>query len=217
MVLIAGGFLWKKVSHKREIQGLTELLALAESPGTTAVDINASKLRLVLESLLEKGADSKHQSIGKALILAHATDGTDVDSRIAEFATKSAGLSLSAREMLIGKVLRTRNQAVILPRMMEFAVASDKPTLVVSALLAVRQMSGDAQFDTFLNLITTTGNPDIRVAAEINIEEVLKKTRNLDGLTKQLKSAQESAIKPEIKKPLKRLLNMSNSIKPQAR
>jgi hypothetical protein len=49
------------------------------------------------------------------------------------------------------------------------------------------------------------------------MEEILKKSRNPDGLIKQLKSAQESTIKPEIQKPLKRLLHLSQTIKPQAR
>ena len=217
MVLVASLFLWKLLSKKRESQGLTEMLALVENPGTTVVKLDAAKLRVLLEALLAKDAETKLQGIGKALTLAEATDGTDVDSRIAEFATKRAGLSLSAGEMLIGKVLRTRNQAVILPRMMEFAAATDKPTLVVSSLLAVRRMAGDAQFDTFLNFVTTTSNPDIRIAAEINIEEVLKKSRNLEGLTKKLTTAQESNIKPDVQKTLKRLINLSNSIKPQAR
>ena len=217
MVLISSVFLWKLISHKREIQGIADMLVLAESPDTTVVKLDASKLRLLLESLLAKGTDVKLPSVGKALILAQATDGTDVDLSIAEFATKRTDLSLGAREMLIGKVLRTRNQAVILPRMMEFTVASDKPTLVVCALLAVRQMADDAQFETFLNLITTTSNLDIRTTVEINMEEILKKSRNPDGLIKQLKSAQESTIKPEIQKPLKRLLHLSQTIKPQAR
>jgi hypothetical protein len=202
------------IKEKREASRLTEMLVAAEASETTPVKINAAKLRLLLESLLEKDAETRRQSIAKVLILAQSTDGTDLDSRIADFAIKRPGLPLPTRELLIGKVLAKRNQTVILPSMLELASSSDQPTLVVCSLLAVRQSAGDESFSTFLNLVTSTRNNDIRTAAEINLEILLKKTRSIDPLKKQLETAKESNIKQDVQKTLKRLLDKCQSLKP---
>jgi hypothetical protein len=214
MVIIAAGFLWKLINEKREASSLTEMLVAAEASETTPIKINAAKLRLLLESLLEKDAETRRQSIAKVLILAQATDGTDLDSRIADFAIKRPDLPLTTRELLIGKVLAKRNQTVILPSMLELASSSDQPTLVVCSLLAVRQSAGDESFSTFLNLVTSTRNNDIRTAAEINLEILLKKTRSIDPLKKQLETAKESNIKQDVQKTLKRLLDKCPSLTP---
>jgi hypothetical protein len=181
--------------------------------------LNGSGLAIprVLAALLENDAESRRQSICKVLVLAEATDGTDVDMRIVEFLTQHPQLSLSTKEQLISKVLAPRSQAVIMPSMLEIATSSNEPTLVVSALLAVRQIAGDDQFDTFLNILTATSKSEIRNTAEINLEVILRKTRKLDAFSKQLQSAQESNIKPDIQKCLKRLLNVCRSIPAQTR
>jgi len=155
--------------------------------------------------------------IGKALTLAKSTDGTDVDERIAAFATKGPELSVRAKEILISEVLRTRNNPAIMPAMLDFAASSDDPALVVAALQAVRQMAGDGQFDRFLKLLESTDNNLIRDATEENIVEILRKTGNLADLTKQLKDAHESNVKPDIQRALQRLLSLAESIKPRAR
>jgi serine/threonine protein kinase len=210
-------FLWKMIRQKRDTQSLTEMLALVETPGTTTMKIDSAKLRFVLAALLENDADSRRPGICKVLTLAEATDGTDVDMRIVEFLTQHPQLSLSTKEQLISKVLAPRSQAVIMPSMLEIATSSNEPTLVVSALLAVRQIAGDDQFDTFLNILTATSKSEIRNTAEINLEVILRKTRKLDAFSKQLQSAQESNIKPDIQKCLKRLLNVCRSIPAQTR
>jgi serine/threonine protein kinase len=217
LLATASLFLWKMIRQKRDTQGLTEMLALVETPGTTTMKIDNAKLRFVLAALLESGVDSRRQSICKVLILAEATDGTDVDMRIVEFLTQHPQLPLGTKEELISKVLAARNRPVILPRMLEIATNFDEPTLAISALLAVRQLAGDDQFDTFLNILTSTSKSDIRSAAEINLEVILRKTRKLDTFSKQLQSAQESNIKPDIQKALKRLQGVCRSIPPQTR
>jgi hypothetical protein len=76
-------------------------------------------------------------------------------------------------------------------------------------------MTGDREFETFLKLIETTDNNLVREAAVINIEEILRKSDNVEDLAKQLKSAHASNIRPNIQIALKRLIDFSSSIKPQ--
>jgi hypothetical protein len=136
-----------------------------------------------------------------------------VDERVANFATKGPELSPAAREVLIGEVLRARNNPAIMPAMLECAASSDDPKLVVAALQAVRQTAGDDQFDFFLKLIETTNNNRIRDAAEENIVEILRKTGNLADLAQKLKAAHMSNVKPDIQRTLQRLLELADSIK----
>lgn len=217
ILLVALSMLLLKSSReKREQQVLTELLAQAESPGAGDVKVTAATLRILLESMIGNESDIQLQNIGKALTRAGATDGTDVDSLIANFATKRPELTLAAKEILIGKVLQTRNNPVIMPEMLEMAVAAKDPALVVSALQAVRQMAGDGQFTTFLKLLESpNSNNRIRDAAELNLEGILRRSKNTAALAKQLASAKESTVKPEIQQALQRLLSVSASVKPQ--
>lgn len=217
LLALLGVLLMRLSQAKRDSRVLTDLLAAAESSDTSGVKLDAPKLRILLEAMAAKDGESKFQNIGKTLILAQATDGTDVDAQIAEFATTRPDVPVSAKEILIGQVLQERNQAAIMPAMLAFIASSNDPALVVSALQAIRKMAGDAQFNMLLRLIETTDNSEIRLAAELNIEEILRKSANVAELGKQLKTAHESTVKPEIQKTLQRLVTRSESIKPKSR
>jgi len=217
LLVFLGVFVLKMNREKRQSRTIGALVELAEKPGATDVKVTSGTLQLLLKSVASTESNAEIQKIGKALTLAKSTDGTDVDERIAAFATKGPELSVRAKEILISEVLRTRNNPAIMPAMLDFAASSDDPALVVAALQAVRQMAGDGQFDRFLKLLESTDNNLIRDATEENIVEILRKTGNLADLTKQLKDAHESNVKPDIQRALQRLLSLAESIKPRAR
>lgn len=208
LIVLSAGVV-RLVLLKLHQQSLTEILAQAENPATAEIKISSSTLQLLLDTLAEKDADATFPGIGKALTLSQATDGVDIDGRIAAFATKRPDLPLNAREMLIGEVLQARNNSSVMPMMLEFAVTSKDPALVASALQAVRKMAGDEQFQTFLKLIESTDKSEIRDAAELNICEILKKSKNPKDLAKSLETAKQSTFKPEIKETLTRLLSFA--------
>jgi serine/threonine protein kinase len=214
LLLILGLFVMKVSKEKRQARIIAELVTQAEKPGTTEVKVSKATLQLLLKAVAATESNSEIQRIGSVLAVAKSTDGTDVDERVAAFATKVPDLSPLAREVLISEVLRARNNPAIMPAMLEFAAAADNPELVVAALQAVRQMAGDDQFQIFLKLIETTDNNLIRDAAEENIVEILRKTGSLADLTKQIKSAHLSNVKPDIQRSLQRLLSLAESIKP---
>jgi hypothetical protein len=215
LLLILGLFLMKSGKQKRDARIVAGLLEEASKPGANEVTLTGTTLQLILKAAAKTDSNADLQKIARALTVAKSTDGTDVDERVADFATQDPGISLRAKEILISEVLRNRNNPVIMPAMLEFAATSDAPDLVVAALQAIRQMTGDREFETFLKLIETTDNNLIREAAVINIEEILRKSANVEELAKQLKSAHASNIRPNIQIALKRLIDFSNSIKPQ--
>jgi serine/threonine protein kinase len=214
LLAVLGMFLMKVAKEKREAGAVATLLEQASKPGATNVDITAATLRLILKATAKTESDTDLQKIGKALSIAKATDGTDVDERIAVFAVKGPEISDRAREILISEVLRNRNNPTIKPVMLEFIASSSNPKLVVAALQSIRQSSGDNEFETFLNIIKTTNDNLIREAAVINIEEILLRSSNVANLTKQLESASATTIKPDIQIALKQLIRFAGSVKP---
>lgn len=218
VVLAGAGFVvMKSGKAKREAALIEELAAQASKPGTTEISITGATLQSLLKSTINNESDAELQKIGGILAIAKATDGTDVDERVAAFATKGPELSTRAKEVLISEVLRPRNNKSILPVMLEFAASSSETALVVAALQSIRQMCDESQFPTFLSLVEKTTDNRIRDAAEQNIIEILKKASNLDDLSKQLKLAQESSVKSEVQQSLNRLIGFSQSIKPAGR
>lgn len=213
--ILAGLFVLKLNRGKRDRETVAELVAMAEKPGTTEIQVTNATLQLLLKSTVDNDPDSNIQKLGRALAIAKATDGTDVDERIAAFATKGPELPSATREMLISEVLRDRNNPAIIPSMLELVSSSSDPALVVAALQAIRQLAGDAQFETFLNLVNTTTNERIRDAATLNIEDILKRSANIGDLLKQLKSAQESSAKPDVQRALLRLISFGESVRPR--
>ncbi|MEN9975381.1 MAG: hypothetical protein RLZZ282_1387, partial [Verrucomicrobiota bacterium] len=218
LVLVSASLLGSKLLKKqREANVLTQLVAQANRPGTPAVSIDGPSLRVVLESLIKPQSDTQIQGTVKVLVLALARDTTDIDACIAEFAIKRTELPLKIRATLIGTVLRERKNPSTIPTLMAFAASSKENSLVSSALQAVRPLPSNDQFPTFLKLIETTDDSEIRVAAELNIEAILNKTKNVTPIAKQLEIARESTVIPEVQKTLRRLLSVAGSVEPQSR
>lgn len=214
LVVILGVFVMKLAKRNSEARTVAGLLEEASKPGVSYVDLNGGTLQLILKAAAKTESNTDLQKIGKTLAIAKSTDGTDLDERIAAFTVKGQDLSVRAKEILIGEVLRNRSNPIIKPAMLEFIASSDNPQLVVAALQSIRQTSGDSEFGTFLNIIKTTDNNLIREAAVINIEEILVKSSNIGDLAKQLESAHASNIKPDIQIALKQLIRFAGSVKP---
>jgi len=217
LLIVAAVGVLKWNSLRRDQQLLTEMVAQADLPDARPLPMTESTLKALLDAMLKETTAAGLQGIGKALILAAASDGTDVDLQIAAFATKRPDLPAAAADVLIGTVLQTRNRPAVLPMILDYATACKDPELVVSALQALRQMSGDAQFEPFLKLLETTDDSKVRVAAELNLEVILRKSRNRPALAQQLTTAHESNIQPEIQKALQRLQRVSETAKPSAK
>ncbi len=214
VLLVFGGVALNRSNKaNRETRIVEELMEKAES--SADVEINRTSLLLILKATSTTESDTTLQKLGAALAQAKATDGTDVDTSIAEFVATSPKISARAKEILIGEVLSKRNNPVILPKMLEFVQSTDDPELVVAALQAIRPMVGDDYFPKFLQLIMATNNDRIRDATERIIEQIMRKSTKLDEMYKQLTSAHESNFKPEIQRCLKRLLSLAEQLKAQ--
>ncbi|MBC8128322.1 MAG: hypothetical protein H8M99_14370 [Gloeobacteraceae cyanobacterium ES-bin-144] len=212
--LVLGGFIFKLVQQKSAANKTAELIALAEKDDTKEIPISGSTLNILLKAAAASDSSNELLKMAKLLTLATATDVTDIDSRIADFVIQNPGLPTATKELLVGNVLRNRANPSILPKMLEFSSSTEDPKLIAAALQSIRKISGDEQFGRFLKLLETSEDNQVRDAAEANMVEVIKKSKNIEALANMLKSSQESTSKGDVQKAIKRLLGFCNTIKP---
>ncbi len=181
------------------------MITEAAKGDATEVPVNKIQLEILLEAAANTGVVEQRQTIYKALLLSKATDGTDIDGRIAEFATKREMLP-DVREILIRDVLRMRKNPAVVPTLMAFARSTTDTRAAVAALQAVRFMAGDEQFDSFLEVVMSSRQPEVRKAAEDTLAEIIRKSQNRGGLTVKISTAYENSVDSEARHALLRLL-----------
>ena len=190
-----------------------EKIKLAADPTTTEVPMDAETLQLFLDAATNTGVVEARQTVYQALYLAKATDGTDIDARIAEFATSREMLP-DVREVLIRDVLRRRKNPAIVPTLLAYASRPGQdPRAAISALQAVRFMAGDEQFEQFLAVVQATDNNDVRKAAEDTMAEIIKKSPQRGKLLDRLIDAYEGGSADVVRHALLRLIGRAGGDK----
>ncbi len=190
-----------------------EKIKLAADPTATEVPVDAEALQLLLDAATNTGMVEARQTVYQALYLAKATDDTDIDARIAEFAT-TREMMADVREVLIRDVLRRRKNPAIVPTLLAYASRPGlEPRNAVAALQAVRHMAGDEQFEQFLAVLQGTEHDEVRAAAEDTMGQIIKRTSRRDSLTDRLIDAYEGATNEVVRHSLLRLLGRTGGEK----
>jgi serine/threonine protein kinase/HEAT repeat protein len=206
LVVLLAWYLLDRSGKNRETKLYNEMIALAANSETTEIPVNAEKLELLLSAATNTGIVEARETVFKALFLAKATDGTDIDGRIAEFATTEEMLP-DVREVLIAKVLGRRKNPAVVPTLMAYASRSaNNPGTAVAALQAVRFMAGDEQFDAFLKVLESTGHAQVRKAAEDTMVQILKKSPNRAAHADALAGLYENSTNDDVRHAALRLL-----------
>lgn len=204
LVVLFAWYLLNRSGKNRETKLYNEMVLAAAKD--EEVPVNSVKLEILLRAVTNTGVVEQRQNIYKALFLAKATDATDVDARIAEFATTQEMLP-DVREVLIRDVLRKRKNPAVVPTLLTYASRStNDPRSAVAALQAVRFMAGDEQFPGFLEVIASTKHDDVRKAAEETMAQIIKKSPNRTEFAGRLADAFEGAIDHATRHSLLRLL-----------
>jgi serine/threonine protein kinase len=194
-----------KSRENAEAKEYNEMIQIAAKDDATEVPVNKRRLEILLRSASSVASNKDRYAVYKALFLAKATDGTDVDARIAEFATTQEIIP-DVRVVIIRDVLRKRKNPAIIGTLLDFARTTDKRDAAIAAIEATRFMSTDAQFREFLDIIKETKDDMIRKAAEENAAEIIKKTDSKPALGKAIAEAHEAATDEVIRHSMLRLL-----------
>ena len=173
--------------------------------GQKKVPVTKDELAVLLNAAVDVGANQARVTVLHALWWANATDGTNVDAAITEFATKRM-MADDIRVSLIRDVLSKRKNPAVVPVLMEFCRSTNDTNAAIAAIQACRFMASDAEFPKYLDIVGFNPNPNIRQAAEENVVEILRKSANHEALGSKVSSALAGATTDEAKYALTRLL-----------
>lgn len=195
----------KKNGENAEAQLYNGMITYAAKSDASELPVDSRKLEILLRNAASTASSTDRYVIYKALYLAKSTDGTDVDKRIAEFATTQVMIP-DVRVVLIRDVLRKRNNPEIIGTLLKFARTTDEKNAAVAAIEATRYMATDETFPEFIEIIQTTQNDLVRKAAEENAAEIIKKSTNKPALASILATAHDAAFNDAIRLSMLRLL-----------
>jgi hypothetical protein len=213
LVVLLGWLILDRSGKNKLTQLYNGMIAEAAKGDATEVPVNALKLQILLDSAANTGINEQRQTIYKALFLAKATDGTDVDGKIAAFATGRDMLP-DVREVLIRDVLRMRKNPSVVPALMSYARTTSDVRAAVASIQAVRFMAGEEQFDQFLEVIQSTTQEEVRKATEDTIAEIIKKSTSKDKLAAKLATAYDTSLNENVRHSILRLLGRAGGAKP---
>jgi serine/threonine protein kinase len=208
-VLILGIVLLQRSDSSRQEEALRALIQQAADPATTELRMNGGQLKGILGLLLQPRPAGEQQTIFRALRAAKATDITDVDLKISEFAI-NAQLSPEARAGLFFDVLRRRASNSGAALVAEFARTTEDEKSAEAALQSLWATGGDGEFVPLLETIQTRKAPALRNAAKTAALEVLKRSSDKKTLLAQL----DNAIRQASDEPRGLLLELKLSIPP---
>lgn len=198
-------FALNKSKDNAEAKEYNEMIQIAAKEYATEVPVNKRRLEILLRNASSVASTTDRYAIYKALFLAKSTDGTDIDARIAEFATTQVMIP-DVRVVIIRDVLRKRKNPAVIGTLLEFARSTDEMPAAVAAIEATRFMSTDIHLGEFLDIIKTTKNDMIRKAAEENAAEIIEKSGSKPALGQAVAQAHETETDDVIRHSLLRLL-----------
>ena len=205
LVVLLAALLLKKSGTNAENKLFNDMISYAKKGDATELPVDAKKLDILLRNAVSVASNKDRYVVYKALYLAKATDGTDIDSKIAEFATTREMIP-DIRIVLIRDVLRKRKNPAIIGTLIDYARTTDDTKTAIAALEAVRFMATDEHFPAFIEVIQSTQNDGIRKAAEANAAKIMEKASSTDSLGDIVVAAHDNAFNDLVRHSMLRLL-----------
>lgn len=195
----------KRSGANADAKLFNEMMLVAGTPGANVLPVDERRLDILLRSATSVSANTNRDGVYVALTLAKATDGTNVDARIAEVATTQEMIP-NVRIILIRDVLRIRANPAIIGTLLDFARTTNDTAATVAAIEATRNMAGDEHFPDFLRFIQQTKEESIRKAAEDTAGKIIDRSSLKTSLASTLTSAYGSAQDEVVRHAILRLL-----------
>ncbi|MEP2775422.1 MAG: serine/threonine-protein kinase [Luteolibacter sp.] len=212
LVVILAIVLLKKSESNAEAKIYNALIA--QVPAGDPIPMKSRELEILLRNAASVGATEDRMSVYMALALAESSDGTDIDKRIAEFATTEV-LVPNIRVVLLSSVLRQRKNPEIVETLLDFAKSTDEPESAVAAMEAIRQTATDKHFTEILRFISSKDS-NMRKAAEENAVKIMERSSSKDSLGAQLAGAYGTASDDTYRHAMLRLLGRVGGAKAMA-
>lgn len=205
LVLIIGFMIATKSGQGKATEKYNRIVKEAADPAAKEVMVNREELDILLNSVATPGSNTQRETVYKALYLAKANDGTNVDEVIVEAATR-ADMNPSIRQALLARVVGQRKNPAVVPQLLAFARSSNDAAGARAALEAVSSLGGDDQFSALLDVIQFTGDAGVRQAAEASAGQIISKSAKRGDFAATLATAHAAATNDDTRHALLRLL-----------
>lgn len=205
IVIIVGFMIATKSGQGKAAEKYNRIVKEAADPAAKEVMVNREELDILLNSVATPGSNTQRETIYKALYLAKASDGTNVDEVIVDAATRT-DMNSSIRQALLARVVGQRKNPAVVPKLLAFARNSNDAAGARAALEAVTTLGGDDHFPELLDVIQFTGDSGVRQAAEASAGQIISKSAKRAEFASTLASAFAGATNDDTRHALLRLL-----------
>jgi len=203
-VIFVGWFIVSKMGSNKATKRFNDMIKLAADDNAKELSVNKEDFKLLMEAADNPGRAENREVISKAIFLAKASDGTDLDTMLVEFVTKQA-MAPDIRKNLIAHVVRKRNNPLVVPLLMTYCRTTSDPMAAIAAIEACRFMAGEKEVPKYVDIIEFNDNGAIRQAVEENLVEILGKSTNREAVGERILASQHTAA-GEAKYSLTRLV-----------
>jgi serine/threonine protein kinase len=192
-LLLLGSLFWMIKQRNDRIQRentYNYIVSMAAADHVREVLISREHLQVLLESIRDSEPNANLEPAYRALNMAKASDATNIDSTIADFAT-TADLRSSIRKSLFGEVIEERDDEASAPALIRFSASAKDPDEAVAAIDAISRMAGETHVEGLLGVLSSTSQPKVREAAEALLMTIIRKSRNRDDLARLISSKKQ--------------------------
>lgn len=195
--------------NKKKKEELQALMDKAADPTTTEIPISEEQLEGFLASAASIDFDTEKGAVYQTLYLGKATDGIDIDKRIAEFAATET-ISEQIRSKLF-QVVGKRGNSSSVPFLMKFATGSGDEDSTVAAIDATGSNLESFHLTELYKLISNSSSADVRAAAERAVKRYLVAQTSNSVAAKDLLKAFKNSVDPKAREAFLRLLGATAS------
>ncbi len=212
LVIFVAYLIMSKASAGKATDKYNRIVKEAADPAAKEVMVTGEELGILLTSVATPGSNAQRETIYKALFLAQATDGTDIDGVIVETATRP-DMNPSIRQALLARVVGQRKNPAVVPKLLAFARNSSDASGARAALEAVSSLGGDDHFAELLDVIQFTSDSEVRKAAEACAGQIITKSAKKSDFAATLATAHAAATNDDTRHALLRLLGRAGGDK----
>jgi len=195
-----------KMGDNKDVAANNALVAQAEDPTAKDLPTTSAQISSLLKLATSIAQNTQRQAVYQRILIAKASDGTDLDKQIAEFAANDGNLMISDIRVRLFEILQSRKSLSALPSLIEHAKSTASEQTAAAALSACEKIATDQNLADLLNIMRYTRHQSVRQEAKRVIAAVAKRTDGREALSTALKTAYETAGDDEVKRGYLELL-----------
>jgi serine/threonine protein kinase len=209
-VLVLGVLIWlgmKKYDGMQQKSAYNHIASMAAREDVKQIQITDAQLRIVLDHIAKSKPDAYLTPAYTTLVKAKASDDSDFDETIADFAT-TVEVTSSTRQKLFQEVIEKRGNAAAVPSLLEFSANAKNPNEAEAAFHAVRRLIREEHAGALIDIIVSTGNANVKQAAESEMKKIIAGSQSRNDLAELISTASKNTDKPSSRQILDRLLEL---------